>query len=83
MRRFAANYIFPIDKPPLKNGIVELDDDERIIRIIDTRGDLRESRNLEFYNGVIVPGFVNAHCHLELSHMKGIIDNKTVSGSSK
>jgi cytosine/adenosine deaminase-related metal-dependent hydrolase len=24
--------------------------------------------------GMLCPGFVNAHCHLELSHMKGIID---------
>ena len=70
MRRLSANYIYRIDSSPLKNGIVEIDDSGRIINIIDTTGDLKESRNLEFYNGVIVPGFINTHCHLELSELK-------------
>ena len=28
---------------------------------------------VEFYNGILVPGLVNAHCHLELSYLKGKI----------
>jgi cytosine/adenosine deaminase-related metal-dependent hydrolase len=28
-------------------------------------------------DGILSPGFVNAHCHLELSHMKGMIPTKT------
>ena len=70
MRRVSANYIYRVDGLPLKNGIVEIDDKGRIINIIDTKGELKESRNLEFYNGVIVPGFINTHCHLELSELR-------------
>ena len=29
------------------------------------------------YEGVLVPGFVNAHCHLELSHMQGLVPERT------
>ena len=28
---------------------------------------------IETYNGTLIPGFINAHCHLELSHTKGKI----------
>ena len=76
MRRISANYIYPVSQPPIKNGILEVDNLGVIKNIIDTKGELRESRNLEFYNGVIVPGFVNSHCHLELSDLKDKISKK-------
>lgn len=76
MRKIAANYIFPVDRPPLKNGIITFDKNGKILELIDTQGDFKEIANLEFYNGVIVPGFVNAHCHLELSHLKNKIPQK-------
>lgn len=70
MRRIAANYIYTIEGTALKNGIVELDDKGKILNVIDTKGDLKESGRLEFYNGVITPGFINTHCHLELSELE-------------
>ena len=31
----------------------------------------------EYFEGILAPGFVNVHCHLELSHMKDVIPENT------
>lgn len=68
MRRVAANYIFPIDREPIKNGYIDIDDSGTIISV----GTLEsESASTEFYNGILCPGFTNAHCHVELSNLQG------------
>lgn len=36
-----------------------------------------DSEDVERLNGLLTPGFVNCHCHLELSHMKGNIPEGT------
>jgi cytosine/adenosine deaminase-related metal-dependent hydrolase len=73
MKRFSAHYIFTNEGPPLKRGIVTADDDGKITSVDETGGTIIEKESVEFHNGIIIPGFVNCHCHLELSHMKNQI----------
>jgi aminodeoxyfutalosine deaminase len=73
MKRFSAQYIITNSGPPVKRGVVTTEDDGTILYIEDTGGNLKENHSTEFHNGIIIPGFVNCHCHLELSHMKGSI----------
>ncbi|MCK5730808.1 MAG: amidohydrolase family protein [Draconibacterium sp.] len=80
MRKIAATYIFPVNQPPIKNGTLICESDGTIVDIIDNNGELKEESGLEFYSGILVPGFVNTHCHLELSHLKGKIEEKTGIG---
>jgi len=74
MKYFSAQYIITNSGPPLKRAIISTLDDGTIVNIEDNKGELGEKHSVEFYNGIIIPGFVNCHCHLELSHMKGKIE---------
>lgn len=54
--------------------VLVLDGDGTILGIIDRAEAGSDVREL---NGLLCPGFVNTHCHLELSHMKGMVPEKT------
>lgn len=75
MRKIAADLILPVALPPIKNGVVIVDDKGRILKLDDQKH--HDPSELERYEGVIIPGFINTHCHLELSHMKGKVDTGT------
>ena len=74
MKSLSAQYVITNTGRPLKRAVITTEDDGTIISIEDTTGDLREKRSTEFYNGIIVPGFVNSHCHPELSHLISILE---------
>ena len=67
MARITAEYIYTLDRPePIRNGFVEYDEKDGTILNV---GNCHESEKVEA--DAIVPGFVNAHCHVELSHLHG------------
>jgi cytosine/adenosine deaminase-related metal-dependent hydrolase len=75
MKSFKGDYVFPVCAAPIKNGIVTIDDFGKVVSVTDSH-DYSETNRVPFQqvNGVICPGFVNTHCHLELSHLKGKIE---------
>ena len=67
MERIAARYIYTLDGPgPIFNGFVEYDSDGTVLAV---GGCAHPSDEEVFIDGAIVPGFVNCHCHVELSYM--------------
>jgi cytosine/adenosine deaminase-related metal-dependent hydrolase len=75
MKYFSADYILPISQAPIKKGVIAVDDDHRITAI--GKEDEFSSVDIQAYKGVLMPGMINTHCHLELSHMKGMCPTGT------
>jgi cytosine/adenosine deaminase-related metal-dependent hydrolase len=72
MHLISGHYVFT-GREFIKNGVVEADNSGRIVSLGSLGDSIVEKERTEFFNGIIIPGFVNAHCHVELSHMKGVI----------
>jgi cytosine/adenosine deaminase-related metal-dependent hydrolase len=69
-----AGWVVPVSRPPIRDGRVAVENG-RVTWVggpADRDGPEGEVHDLGL--GVLLPGLVNAHCHLELSHLKGRLD---------
>src|SRR5437660_8686035 len=62
-----ARWLIPVDGPPLEGGTVTIDNER--ITSVERHGQRTADRDLG--NAAILPGFVNAHTHLDLSGLRG------------
>lgn len=77
-RYLSADYVYPVNTKAIPNGVLGVSATGEIIALL-TAEEAKQNQiaNIEQYEGVLVPGFVNTHCHLELSHMFGLIPEQT------
>ena len=73
MRKISADLIITNTGKPIANGAIVFDNDG-YIQAIGTRHSIADC---EIVRGVLCPGFINAHCHLELSHLRGLVPTGT------
>jgi cytosine/adenosine deaminase-related metal-dependent hydrolase len=70
-----ARYILPLNRPPLENGVVALEGDR--IAWVGRSGDLPRhlagSAQLDLGEVILLPGLINAHCHLDYTDLAGVI----------
>lgn len=76
MRILHATYIVPLHGPLLENAYLYIEDDGTIIHYTDV-APITDQFEVERYEGLLCPGFVNTHCHIELSHMKNLVGEGT------
>jgi aminodeoxyfutalosine deaminase len=63
----AARWIFPVSGPPISDGLITIAG-ERIVSVEPRAGRIADT---DLGDAAILPGFVNAHTHLDLSGLRG------------
>jgi 5-methylthioadenosine/S-adenosylhomocysteine deaminase len=73
MIRYHARWVLPITDVPLENATVAIDGDR--IAYVGPRAEAPRGTDVELGDAVLMPGLVNAHCHLELTAMRGFLED--------
>lgn len=73
-RKFSADQLFTGYKM-LGSDAVLITDESGIVE--DITDSVNGGSDVEKFSGIISPGFINCHCHLELSHMHGAVPRNT------
>ncbi len=73
MQYLSANCIIPVTGEPCYSSVLAVNDDGTVDGIYSESNPGIPSAKIQKYDGILCPGFVNTHCHLELSWAKGLI----------
>jgi cytosine/adenosine deaminase-related metal-dependent hydrolase len=72
MIRYHAQWIVPLTAPPVAAGTVVVDGER--IAYVGPRDRAPAGEDVDLGNVLLMPGLVNAHCHLELTAMRGFLE---------
>jgi len=73
MLRYNARWIVPISSAPIENGTVVVEGER--IAYVGPRGNAPPGTDRELGDAILLPGLVNAHTHLELTVMRGLLED--------
>ena len=76
MQILSSGYVLPITSEPIRNGAVAIEGDEILAvgTLVEIKGQFPETVVSEYGEAAILPGLVNCHSHLEITSMRGALD---------
>jgi len=75
--KFKADKLFDGYRFAADNTVL-ITDEEGVVQ--DMVAENEAGDDVQTFSGILSPGFINCHCHLELSHLKGLIPEGTGLG---
>jgi aminodeoxyfutalosine deaminase len=73
-RKFKADYLYLGNRMAEPDSVLITTAEGRVRGVVPGR---EAGEGLEVYEGLLCPGFINCHCHLELSYLRGVIPEGT------
>ncbi|MFL5585092.1 MAG: amidohydrolase family protein [Gemmatimonadaceae bacterium] len=71
--RYHARWVLPITQPPIENGtVVERDG---LITYVGSRAEAPAGEDQDLGEAILLPGLINTHTHLELTAMRGFLED--------
>lgn len=77
LKYFTADYVFPVSSSPLPQGVVVVTNTGEVVGVYPHQYPDVANKPLKRFKGILVPGFINTHCHLELAHLKNQLAQNT------
>lgn len=75
----SAEWALPITAPPIRDAAVAIEGDRIIFvgakALAESLAEFKDAERIDFGRAAILPGFVNAHSHLELTLMRGFLED--------
>lgn len=75
IHKFTAPLIYTAEGSFAQNAVIITDEQGTILSLDALEN--HDPAEINEVGGAIIPGMINTHCHLELSHMKGLVDTGT------
>jgi cytosine/adenosine deaminase-related metal-dependent hydrolase len=71
--RYHARWVLPITQPPIENGTVV--ESDGMITYVGPRAGASRGEDYDLGETILLPGLINTHTHLELTVMRGFLEN--------
>src|SRR5918911_551306 len=72
MIRYHARWVVPVTAPPVADAVVAVEGER--IAYVGSRESAPPGQDVDLGNVLLMPGLVNTHCHLELTGMRGFLE---------